>query len=48
MPKKLYYLTTEIIPFADVTPLAEFSTKIPLALQEKGMTLEQLSQSTDM
>ena len=36
MPKKLYYLTTEIIPFADVTPLAEFSTKVPLALQEKG------------
>ena len=36
MPKKLYYLTTEIIPFANVTTLAEFSTKIPLALQEKG------------
>ena len=36
MSKKLYYLTTEIIPFANVTPLAEFSTKIPLSLQEKG------------
>jgi starch synthase len=36
MSKKLYYLTTEIIPFANVTPLAEFSTKVPLALQEKG------------
>lgn len=36
MSKKLYFLTTEIIPFADVTSLADFSTKIPLALQEKG------------
>ena len=36
MSKKLYYLTTEIIPFANVTPLAEFSTKVPLALQGKG------------
>ena len=36
MPKKLYYLTTEIIPFANVTSLAEFSTKVPLALQGKG------------
>jgi len=34
--QKLYYLTTEIIPFANVTSLAEFSTKVPLALQEKG------------
>ena len=36
MSQKLYYLTTEITPFADVTPLAEFSAKVPLALQEKG------------
>lgn len=36
MPKKLYYLTTEILPFANVTSLAEFSTKVPLFLQEKG------------
>jgi len=36
MSKKLYYLTTEIIPFANVTPLAEFSTRVPLFLQEKG------------
>ena len=36
MPKKLYYLTTEITPFANVSPLAEFSAKVPLALQEKG------------
>jgi starch synthase len=36
MSKKLYFLTTEIIPFADVSSLAQFSTKIPLALQEKG------------
>jgi starch synthase len=36
MSKKLYFLTTEIIPFAEVSSLADFSTKIPLALQEKG------------
>ena len=36
MPKKLYYLTTEITPFANVSPLAEFSAKVPLALQGKG------------
>lgn len=36
MSQKLYYLTTEITPFADVTPLGEFSAKVPLALQEKG------------
>ena len=36
MPKKLYYLTTEIVPFANVTSLAMFSTRVPLALQEKG------------
>ena len=36
MPKKLYYLTTEIVPFANVTSLADFSTRVPLALQEKG------------
>ena len=36
MPKKLYFITTEIIPFANVTSLADFSTKIPLFLQEYG------------
>lgn len=36
MPKKLYFITTEIIPFANVTSLADFSTKIPLLLQENG------------
>ena len=36
MPKKLYFITTEIIPFANVTPLAEFSTKVPLFMQENG------------
>ena len=36
MPKKLYFLTTEITPFANVSDLGEFSTKVPLALQEKG------------
>ena len=36
MPKKLYFITTEIIPFANVSSLAEFSTKVPLFLQENG------------
>ena len=36
MPKKIYYLTTELLPFADVTSLARFSTLVPLFLQEKG------------
>lgn len=36
MPQKLYYLTTEISPFANVSGLGEFSAKVPLALQEKG------------
>ena len=36
MPKKLYFITTEIIPFANVSSLAEFSTKTPLFLQENG------------
>tara|TARA_Y100000741_G_scaffold156865_1_gene118557 strand:- start:476 stop:1306 length:831 start_codon:yes stop_codon:yes gene_type:complete len=36
MPKKIYFATTEIIPFANVSGLAEFSTAIPLKLQELG------------
>ena len=36
MPQKLYYLTTEITPFANPTPLGEFSVHVPFALQEKG------------
>ena len=36
MPKKLYFLITEIVPFANVTSLAMYSTRVPLALQEKG------------
>ena len=36
MPKKLYFVTTEIIPFANVSSLAEFSTKVPLLLQDNG------------
>ena len=36
MPKKLYYLTTEITPFANVSGLGDFSAKVPFALQEKG------------
>ena len=33
---KLFYMTTEIIPFANTSSLAPFSTKVPLLLQEKG------------
>ena len=40
--KKLYFTTTEIAPFANVTSLAKFSERIPLFLQEKTMILEQL------
>ena len=36
MPKKLYFIATEIIPFANVTSLADVSTKVPLFLQENG------------
>ena len=36
MSKKIYFTTTEIIPFANVSGLAEFSTAIPLKLQELG------------
>tara|TARA_B100001250_G_C19654272_1_gene724128 strand:+ start:195 stop:1022 length:828 start_codon:yes stop_codon:yes gene_type:complete len=34
--KKLYYVTTEITPFANVSSLAKFSARVPLFLQEKG------------
>ncbi len=36
MSKKIYFTTTEIIPFANVSSLAEFSTNVPLHLQELG------------
>jgi len=36
MPKKLYFVTTEIKPFAEVSSLADFSTKLPLVMQENG------------
>ena len=36
MSKKLYFVTTEIIPFANITTLADFSTHVPLRLQELG------------
>ncbi len=36
MSKKIYFTTTEIIPFANVSNLAEFSTNVPLHLQESG------------
>lgn len=36
MSLKLFYITTEITPFANTGPLAEFSAKVPLALQGMG------------
>lgn len=36
MTQKLYYLTTEITPFANPTTLGDFSVHVPFALQEKG------------
>ena len=36
MSKKIYFSTTEIIPFANVSSIAEFSTNVPLHLQELG------------
>jgi starch synthase len=34
MAKKLFYVTTEMTPFASVSPLGDFSVDIPLKLQE--------------
>lgn len=34
MPKKIFYVTTEMTPFASVSPLGDFSVNIPLKLQE--------------
>ena len=36
MQKKIYFSTTEIVPFANVSTLAGFSTVIPTFLQELG------------
>ena len=36
MSKKIYFSTTEIVPFANVTSIAGFSTNVPLGLQEIG------------
>ena len=36
MSKKIYFSTTEIIPFANVSSLADFSTYVPFQLQELG------------
>ncbi|HIB72957.1 MAG TPA: hypothetical protein EYM74_00565 [Candidatus Marinimicrobia bacterium] len=35
MSLKIFYLTTEIIPFANTSSLAAFSAKVPLLLQDK-------------
>jgi len=34
MSKKIFYVTTEMTPFASVSPLGDFSVDIPLKLQE--------------
>ena len=36
MSLKLFYITTEITPFANTYSLADFSAKVPLALQTMG------------
>ena len=36
MSKKIYFSTTEIIPFANVSSIAAFSTSVPTKLQEIG------------
>ncbi len=36
MSQKIFYLTTEITPFANTDGLGEYSAKVPLLLQEKG------------
>ncbi len=36
MSHKIFYLTTEITPFANTSNLGQFSAKVPLALQENG------------
>ena len=36
MSLKLFYLTAEISPFASTSQLADYSVKVPLALQELG------------
>ena len=35
MPFKIFFLTTEITPFANTSSLAAFSAKVPLLLQNK-------------
>ena len=34
MSKKIYFVTTEMSPFASVSPLGDFSVEVPLKLQE--------------
>ena len=36
MSKKIYFSTTEIVPFANVSNIAPFSTAVPTLLQELG------------
>ena len=34
MPKKIFYVTTEMTPFASVSPFGDFSVDVPLKLQD--------------
>lgn len=36
MALKIFYITTEITPFANTSPLGDYSVNVPLALQSKG------------
>jgi starch synthase len=39
MPKRVYFLTTEIVPFAETYPLATFAKEIPMVLIERKYDL---------
>jgi len=44
MTKKLFYITSEMDPFASVSHLSDLSVQIPLGLQEKGNDVRCLMQ----
>ncbi len=35
MPKRIYFITSEVSPFSEVSPLAEFSNRIPAHFQDR-------------
>ena len=46
--KKIYFSTTEIVPFAHVSSLAPFSTAIPTLLQELGHDIRTITNSENV